>query len=75
MEEETLFVDEMPIAADGSGRRRDVTGQMPMGLPWEMRRGMMLEFLRTLPLIKSQMITALLIACGPRSKKMAERTT
>jgi hypothetical protein len=53
-----------------------MTGEMLMGLLQETRRGVMLKLLRTLSLIKSQMMTtALLIAYGQRSKKIAERTT
>lgn len=53
MEEETLFVTEMPTAAGGSGWCHAggpslITRQILTGLLQEMRRGVMLKFLRTL---------------------------
>jgi hypothetical protein len=74
MKEETLFVAEMPTAANGNGRRHDEE--------WELDDRANADGsatgdgTRTLPLIKSQMMTiALLVAYGQRSQKMAERAT
>jgi hypothetical protein len=68
----------LPRVVKGTAMRSAslMTGEMLMGLLQETRRGVMLKLLRTLSLIKSQMMTtALLIAYGQRSKKIAERTT
>jgi hypothetical protein len=80
MEEDTLFVAEMPTAADGNGRRRDEEGELDdranvdgSATGDKTRSGP--QILRAASHQISMMTTALLIAHRQRSKKGAERST
>jgi hypothetical protein len=74
MKDETLFVAEMLTAANGNGRRHDEECELDDRANADgSATG---DGTRTLPLIKSQMMTiAPLAAHGQRSQKMAERAT